>query len=282
MIQIDSDNCNACGLCIKICHESCLRLDADVLKVDYKFCSTCTQCIAVCPQQAITWDHVKPEIFDKSLYPYPRQLRELFMQRRTIRDYSSQKIAKSVLEEIANMAIYAPTHNFYLRTIIIDDENIISQIDALIYRFSINIYKWLYKPRIIHLLIKIIMPKREFEYLKAKPKLENVQKRNSGFKTKPAAIILIIGDKKVPFTLESAQYALYNIDLYAQTKGVACRNLVGNQMILNGNKQFKKSIGLTRDEKIFGTIALGFPAVRFGNKVNGKQIRIQWNGRDKY
>ncbi len=281
MIQIDSDNCNACGLCIKICHESCLRLDDDVLRVDYKFCSTCTQCIAICPNQAITWNHVKPELFDQSLYPDSRQFRELLMQRRTIRDFSSQKIDKPVLEEIANMAIYAPTHNFNLRTIIIDDENIISQIDALIRAFSLNIYSWFYKPGIIPKLIKVLAPEREFEYLKAKPKLENVQKRNSGFKTKPAAIILIIGDKRIPLTLESAQYALYNIDLYAQTKGIACRNLVGNQMILNGNKQFKKSICLTRDEKIFGTIALGFPAVRFGNKVTGKQIRIQWNGRYK-
>jgi hypothetical protein len=176
-----------------------------------------------------------------------------------------------------NIAIYAPTHNFNLRTIIIDDDHIINLIDSLIYKFSINIYKWLYKPRIIQLLIKIIAPDREFEYLKAKPKLENVQKRNSGFKTKPAAIIMIIGDKKVPLTLESAQYALYNIDLYAQSKGIACRNLVGNQMILNGNKKFKKLIGLDKNEKIFGTITMGYSTIKFKNKVFGKHIKIQWN-----
>ncbi len=277
MIQIDSNQCNACGLCIRICHESCLRLDDDILKVDYKFCSTCTQCIAICPKQAITWDQVKPELFDESFYPDSRQFRELLMQRRTIRDYSPQKIDKSVLEEIASMAIYAPTHNFNLRTIIIDDEIIISHIDTLIYTFSINIYRWLYKPGIIHLLIKFFAPDREFEYLKAKPKLENVQMRNSGFKTKPAAIILIIGDKKIPLTLESAQYALYNIDLYAQTKGIACRNLVGNQMVLNSNKKFKRLIGLDKNEKIFGAITMGHPAIKFRNKVLGKKIKIQWN-----
>jgi len=277
MIKIDSNKCNACGLCTKICHESCLRLDDDILSIDYKFCSTCTQCIAICPQQAITWDNVKPELFDKSLYPDSSQFGELLMQRRTIRDYTAQKIDKSLLEEIASFAIYAPTHNFNLRTIIIDDDQIISQIDSLIYKFSVNIYKWLYKPRIIQLLIKIISPVSEFEYLKAKPKLENVKKRNRGFKTKPAAIIMIIGDKKVPLTLESAQYALYNIDLYAQTKGIACRNLVGNQIILNGNKKFKKLIGLDKSEKIFGTITMGYPAIKFKNKVLGKHIKIQWN-----
>lgn len=277
MIEIDSNKCNICGLCVKICHESCLRVDNGFLKIDYKFCSTCTQCIAICPQQAITWDNFKPESFDKSLYPDSMHLRELLMQRRTIRDYTSKKIDKPILEEIASIAIYAPTHNFNLRTIIIDDGQLIDQIDTLIYKFSVNIYKRLYKPKIIQLIIKIISPGREFEYLKAKPKLENVKNRNHGFKTKPAAIIMIIGDKKVPLTLESAQYALYNIDLYAQSKGIACRNLVGNQMILNGNKKFKKLIGLDRNERIFGTITMGYPAIKFKNKVLGKLIKIQWN-----
>lgn len=277
MIIIDLNKCNACGLCVKICHESCLHLDNDILKVDYKFCSTCTQCISICPKQAITWDNVKPEMFDKSLYPDSQNFGELLMQRRTIRDYTSQKIDKPLLEEIANFAIYAPTHNFNFRTIIIDDDHIINQIDSLIYEFSINIYKWLYKPKIIRLLIKIFSPDREFEYLKVKPKLENVQKRNRGFKTKPAAIILIIGNRKIPLTLESAQYALYNIDLYAQTKGIACRNLVGNQMILNANRKFKGIIGLDKNEKIFGAITMGYSTIKFRNKVLGKQINIQWN-----
>ena len=140
-----------------------------------------------------------------------------------------------------------------------------------------NIYRWLYKPWIIQWIIKFFAPDREFEYLKAMPKLENVQIRKSGFKTKPAAIILIIGDRKIPFTLESAQYALYNIDLYAQTKGIACRNLVGNQMILDSNRKFKRLMGLDRSEKIFGAITMGHPAIKFKNKVLGKQIKIQWN-----
>ena len=277
MIIIDLDKCNACGLCIKICHESCLRLDNDILRIDYKHCSTCTQCIAICPKQAITWDNVEPEFFDKSLYPNSSQIGELLMERRTIRDYTNQKIDKSILEDITSYAIYAPTHNFNLRAIIIDEEQIIEQIDSLIYKFSINIYKWLYKPKIIHSLLKTFASDREFEYLKAKPKLENVQERNSGFKTKPAAIIMIVGNKKVPLSLESAQYALYNIDLYAQSKGIACRNLVGNQMILNKNKKFRKLIGLDKNEKIFGTITVGYSAIKFRNKVLGKHIKIQWN-----
>ncbi|MGD0342328.1 MAG: hypothetical protein ABSA76_11560 [Bacteroidales bacterium] len=88
---------------------------------------------------------------------------------------------------------------------------------------------------------------------------------------------MIVGNNKVPLSLESAQYALYNIDLYAQSKGIACRNLVGNQMILNRNVKFRKLIGLDKNEKFFGTITMGYSAIKFRNKVLGKHIKIQWN-----
>jgi NAD-dependent dihydropyrimidine dehydrogenase PreA subunit/nitroreductase len=262
MIKIDSEKCNACGLCTKICHEYCMQLDNDILSIDYTYCSTCTQCIAICPQQALTWDNIQPEKFEPSLYPDPSQFEELLKERRTIRDFTDRKIDKSLLDEIAGYAIYAPTHNFNLRVIIIDDENIIKLADSLVLRFSVSMYKWIYKPKIIYWLMKLFTPDLEFEFLQARPKMESAIKRNKGFKTSPAAIILIIGDKRVPLSLESAQYALYNIDLYAQTKGIGCRNLVGNQMILNKNKKFRRLTGLSRNEKILGTILLGYPGKR--------------------
>lgn len=277
MIVIDNKSCNACGLCLKICHESCIHIENGELNIDFKYCSTCTQCIAICPSQALSWDGSKPDPFNKSLYPNPIQIDELLKERRTIRDYKNEKIERKILEEIVGYAVYAPTHNFNFRAIIIDDEEIINQISHLIFKFSHNIYKWFFKRPTAYALIKVFAPFYEGEYLKAKSKLERVRDRKSGFKTKPAAVILIIGDKRTPLSLESAQYALYNMDLYAQTKGIACRNLVGNQMILNRNKKFRKLIGLNKKEQIFSTITMGYPAVKFKNKVMGKSISIQWN-----
>lgn len=277
MIKIDLNKCNACGLCTKICHEYCIHIENDKLIIDYTYCSTCTQCIAVCPTKALSWDNIEPESFNKSLYPSTDQIDELFRERRTIRDYTGREIDRSILEEITGYIVYAPTHNFNFRVIIIDDDLIKELIDSIILNFSVRIYNWFYKPSIIHSLIKICTPSREFEYLKAKPKLEAVKRREGGFKTKPAAIIMIIGDKRIPLSLESAQYALYNMDLYAQTRGLACRNLVGNQKVINRNRKFRKLAGLKHEEKIFGVLTLGYPAIKFRNKVKGKKVMIQWN-----
>ncbi len=161
MITIDHNKCNACGTCEDICHEYCIRIDNSTLTIDYTYCSTCTQCIAVCPQQALSWDNVRSTRYNKDNFPGSEQIDELLKERRTIRSFKSEKIDRSLLEEIAGYAIYSPTHNFNMRVIIIDDEQLINDIDKAIFRFATRIYKWLYKPHIVHRIIKLITPSRE-------------------------------------------------------------------------------------------------------------------------
>jgi ferredoxin len=276
-ITIDESFCNRCGLCTSICHEYCIGIIEEKLQFDFRYCSTCGQCIAVCPEKALSWDTVPPISFDKTNYPSPIQLDELFKERRTIRDFKKEKIDRAILEQIVSFASYAPTHNFNFRAIIIDDPEVVGKIEVAIYRFTTRLYWFLYKPKVIQWMVRFFAPKSEFEYLKAKPKLEKSIERGKAFKTSPAAIVMIVGEKRIPLSLESAQYALYNIDLYAQALGLACRNLVGNQMILNQSKTIRNLLKIRKDEKIYGTIALGHPSVKFRNKVVGKEIPIKWN-----
>jgi nitroreductase len=235
--------------------------------------------VAVCPTQAITWDYHPPEKFDRSLYPTPEQLAELFRERRTTRDYTRKPVDRELLEEIAGYAVYAPTHNFNLRIQIIDDETLIGRVDTLIYRSCRKMDFWMYRSGIPYRLARMMNRSWEFEFLKAKPKIEHVLERKRGFKSTPAAMILVIGSRSIPLSLESAQYALYNMDLYAQSKGLACRNLVGNQGILNRSRGFRKAAGIGNRERIYGTMILGHPSVKFRNKVTGKILPVQWNGR---
>jgi Fe-S-cluster-containing hydrogenase component 2 len=277
MIIVDSNKCNCCRLCIQICHEYCIEQNNETIEINYRYCSTCTQCIAVCPSQALTWDNSEPVAFDKKQFPTSSQLDELLKERRTVRDFKKEKIKRELLNEITDYANYAPTHNFNMRLIIIDDDKFIEQIDKELYSFNIKLYRYIFKPKIIHTIIKIFTPDREFEYSKAKPKLEKSLKMEKAFRSFPAAILFIIADQRIPLSLESAQYALYNINLYALSKGIACRNMVGNQMFLNRSKVIWNLLGLQKHEKIFGTMALGYPAVKFSNKVTGKKMPVQWN-----
>jgi nitroreductase/NAD-dependent dihydropyrimidine dehydrogenase PreA subunit len=277
MVRADEQKCTGCGSCVNICHESCLSLLNEQVVIDYKFCSTCTQCIAICPQIALRWEDARAIPFDNSRLPSAVQLDELFKQRRTIRHFQEKKPERQLIEEIINYGVYAPSHNFSFRAIAVDDKNLLNQMDQVVFCYNQKIYKYLYKPAMIRFFVEKLSLSRKDEYLKAKPKLEKSLRFGRGYQNIPPVIIFIVGDRRVPLSMESAQYALYNIDLYARTRGLGCRNLVGNQMFLNRSKAFRHLLKMEQHEKIFATMGMGYPAKKFRNKVIGKQMRIQWN-----
>ena len=84
MIQLDEARCSGCGLCARICHESCIEIISGIPRLELFGCSTCTQCIAVCPTQALSWDGSAPLRFERSNLPTFSQLEELFRERRSI------------------------------------------------------------------------------------------------------------------------------------------------------------------------------------------------------
>jgi nitroreductase/NAD-dependent dihydropyrimidine dehydrogenase PreA subunit len=278
MVTMDVDKCIGCGSCVKICHEHCIALVDGVARIDDTFCSTCAQCVAVCPQQALSWEGVPPTAYESARLPSAEQLDELFKERRTVRAFKGDAIDRALLSEIVNYAVYAPAHSRTLRAIVVDDPALIQSLDQAVMRFNERLYNLLYRPRLLRALIPRIAPQRAAEYLKVQPKLERALEAGRAYPNPPAAFILLVDDRRTPLARESAQYALYNIALYAQARGIGCRNLVGNQMILNGSRAVCERLGLGRHERLYGTAGLGVPAVRFRSKVEGRTLPIQWNG----
>ncbi len=278
MVFVESGKCTGCGSCVKVCHEHCMSLVGKKVTIDFEACSTCTQCIATCPEKALSWDGILPVDFDPASLPSPHQLEELFMQRRTIRSFKDEPLARTTLEEIISWGAYAPTHNFHLRFIAVDDPEIIEAFDTAAFQFSKRIYQLVFRPRLIRAMVALAPRSLRDEFSKALPKLETAVKRGKGYASRPVALVCVVGDGRTPLSLESAQCVLYNMSLSVQVKGLGCRNLVGNQMIFNRNKGIRRLLSLNPHERIFAIGGFGHPSVRFRNKVPGKQMGLQWNG----
>jgi len=282
MIKIHSDLCRGCGECISVCHERCMRLVDKKIDINYERCSTCGQCAAICPERALWWNDSRPEIFDTSLRPGREQVEELLMERRTNRHFTPEKPPKDLIEEIINMGAYAPTHNFRMRSIAVDDEALIDIIDAELFKKTKTVYETFFRPPIIKWLIQFMPEPVKKEFFKAEPKLEASIKAGKGYILRPPVIIYIIGDKRTPLSLESAQYSIYNIDLYARANGLGFRNLTGNNMFLNGGGRIRKILGIKKSESIFAAGALGFVSRNFRNKVTGKKLPVSWSAADPH
>ena len=76
----------------------------------------------------------------------------------------------------------------------------------------------------------------------------------------------------------SAQFYLYNMMLYAQAKGLGCCLWGGGKMLLNRSREVRERLGMQKGEHILGIVVLGYAAVEFANKVEGKTLPIRWNG----
>lgn len=274
MVLVDTEACGQCGQCVSICHEDCMALGEDAVRIDYELCSTCTQCIAICPNQALSWDGITPVAYDRARLPSPEQLDELLKQRRTIRTFRQEKVERALVEEIVGHGIYAPINNYGLRAIVVDDEEIISELDGIIVGYVAKLYNLFFRPKIVFNLLRTITPAMQ---AKDKVKMEGDLERGRTFEHPPPVTVFIAGDRRIGLSEASAQYALYNMILYAQTKGLGSRLKGTGQIFLDRNRAARRRLGLQKHEHILGTVEMGYPGVRFRNKVEGKTMKIRWN-----
>jgi NAD-dependent dihydropyrimidine dehydrogenase PreA subunit/nitroreductase len=272
VVIVDADKCIGCGSCVEICHEGCMWLDGSTAAIDHALCSTCTQCIAICPHEALSWDGVRPVPYDRSRLPTPEQIDELFKQRRTMRFFTADRLDPKLLQEIVGYGIYAPTNNYHLQAIIVDDEDTIALLDRICTDTAAKIYRLIYKPKIVfNLLSKLTSSLKETD----KVKFEHVIARGYTLH-KPPAVVFVVGEKWVAHSEASAQYYLYNMMLYAQARGLGCCLWGGGKLLLDRSKAARERLGMQRREHILGIVVLGHPAVQFANKVEGKTLPVRW------
>ena len=283
MIVAEKERCTGCGLCARICHEQCIILSGvngkkKVERIDHSVCSTCTQCVAVCPQRALSWNRVPPEPYRKSNLPSAEQLNELFKQRRTIRSFKDKRVNRDVIEEIIGLGIYAPTNNYKLRAIIVDDPDVIKDFDAITMHYVLLLYNLCYRSDTAFNLISRLIPEIN---AKNRVKISRSVAKGYTYDSLFTTLILIIGDRRTLLSEASAQYALYNMILYAHTKGLGSRINGGITVTLNRSRSARKQLSLQKHERILGTLELGYPAVKFSNKVEGKSMSIHWHGNEQ-
>lgn len=113
MVIIDKKQCIGCGKCVEECVAKKLEIAAGkaVVKGD---CLQCGHCVAVCGRDAISipeYDMDDIEPVDGNRKISPELLLSCIKSRRSIRDYSAQKIDPEKLKTLAEAGRYSATAN---------------------------------------------------------------------------------------------------------------------------------------------------------------------------
>ncbi len=160
LISVDAEKCTHCGSCLEECPFRLLEMktgdslptliEIEVRPAEQR-CINCGHCMAVCPAGALTLNgsshgivgspgvqspeecqQIRPE-----LNVSKEQMNQLLMGRRTHRSYTDKPIPRETIEEIINVARYAPSgHNSQLpQWLVISDKEEMRRIGQTVIDF---------------------------------------------------------------------------------------------------------------------------------------------------
>jgi len=117
IVSIDTEKCDGCGLCVKVCSDLGLSIKdrkATLSENSVFGCVACGQCMMVCPTGAIAVEgrSLAPvQLFnlpDKNTVPTYDSLLALLQRRRSIRKFKDKPVEKEKTDQILEAAQTAP------------------------------------------------------------------------------------------------------------------------------------------------------------------------------
>jgi len=113
LISVDDGRCSRDGLCLTVCPCRVLEPDADgrPVAVAPELCIDCGHCLAVCPHGALTHARLSAAGVAANVraFPEPAVVDGLLRGRRSIRAYADRPVSREVIDEVLDVARYAPT-----------------------------------------------------------------------------------------------------------------------------------------------------------------------------
>ncbi len=116
-ISINTEKCDGCGLCVRVCGDNQLVINDGVAEVSVSplfGCIACGHCMAVCPNDAITV--TGRTLSAEDLFDLPpgdeaadyKGLVSLLKRRRSIREFSDRPVEPEVIQKILDAASTSP------------------------------------------------------------------------------------------------------------------------------------------------------------------------------
>jgi len=250
-IKIDTDKCIGCGLCKK----DCVGFDIDIKDgkavSNGNSCILCGHCEAICPQGAVTITGFDDEIteFDEQVRLDPNQLLDAIKTRRTIRQFTSEKVPQEVLDMIFEAGRMAPTgaNSQGTRYVLLDSKK--DECEAVAVKMFSNLIK---------------------AGKKLTSRLSSMEIDANFFFKKAPVVIVIFGKDAV-----SASLAAENMAFMAEACGLGVLYSGFFTTCVNMSSKIRKIMGIKKKPKAVTTLVIGYPAVKYRRTPHRKPLNLK-------
>ncbi len=271
--MIVKKDCIGCERCVAVCSNFVLEMiDGKSETAREDWCIGCGQCGAVCPTGAILLDGIRFELHPKkgeAPATSPEALELLLRERRSVRNYTSDRIPEGVLEKILDAGRYAPTgtNSQNVHYLVLNSTDRIEELRKITIGFYDRIFSRA-RGRLGMFLISLIAGRRSAEYLHdSLPKVEYANERMKQGKDclfyHAPVVILAHAESWDPSSPFNCSVALYHCSLMAHTLGLGCcfNGFLSNAV--NHASQIKRWLDIPSDHKCYCAMTLGYPNVRY-------------------
>lgn len=287
-ITSDSESCTGCGQCVEICPHRALQLQNGEISHSIEECFFCGHCAAVCPEEALQISgrsfrlglvHIEESSTPLRPGEKGKQFLQLTQSRRSCRNYKTEPVPISMLEDLVKIGTTAPsgTNSQTWQFTILPGRKEVVTLGELVGDYYQKLNKLAEKTLLRRLLKFLGQPSLQNYYqnyyssIKSGLEEWREDKVDRLFHGAPAAIV-VSAEKASSCPAEDALLASQNIILAAHTLGLgSC--LIGFAVeAMRREPRINRRLGVNPNEEVYSVIALGFPGVRFLRPAARKKV----------
>ena len=280
-IEKNEDKCSECMLCVRDCVMGVWRIvDGKSSPVNIELCNRCSHCLAICPCDAIRHDSLDmDQISAVNRKDFnPEMYRDIILSRRSVRQFKDEPVSRSVIEQIIDLARYAPTasNDQNVGYIVVTEKRLIEETANDIFGFTSRLYNKTKKGigRIIVNLTGLVNNR----YLKVMDYVQgqNAETGRDFILHNAPVLILIHAPKNARFTSDNCNIAATTIINYAHVLRLGTCLIGVMTMALRYSGKLRRKLGVPKDRRVYATLVMGYPAYRHKNTVSRKKSEVQW------
>ena len=269
MISIDSKKCIKCKACVQECPASAIELDNFEVNNN---CIKCGHCIAVCPTLAVTFDNRKVNKLIKNKIK-SKELLNLYINNRSIRNFTTKKIPDKNLHELLSAIKYFPSasNQRKLEIKVLTKKSKITELNDIVAQEILKKLKKAANP-VVRLFIAIFVSKNLSRLIKKYyMNFKNASDSNSQNICHNAPVVIIFHAKKSKLSMAKADSYIWssNITNLAATMGISACIIGYAEMGLNGSSANTKALfDIPRNHEVHAALLLGYAKNQYRNEID--------------